>query len=320
MSVYTKNGDKGYSSTIAYSNIPKNHPVFEVLGCLDEVMTAVGGASFLITGNEKEVLTAVQRNLIAIMGEIAGGAVFTENDAVEGMETLIHYYEKQCPVSTQFEPKGKSAEGVALDTARALTRKAERRLPDFPHEKPVGEHILRYINRLSDLLYIMARYYDEKSKGLTMGLHLEGIRDMSSVTLETAVKLAGKILAKAKSLGLAVVVAIADAGGNQILMLRDENAYIASVDVAVNKAYTSVALKMTTKRVGEITKSGEPLEGLEKTNQGRIVIFSGGVPLKVRGGIVGGLGVSGGSAGQDEELADYGETEFMKLMGGNADE
>lgn len=320
MSVYTRNGDKGYSSTIEYSNIPKNHPVFEVLGCLDEVMTAIGAASFLISGEAKDILTAIQQNLIAIMGEIAGGKAFTESDAVESMETLIDYYSGMCHITMQFEPKGKSREGVALDTARVLARKAERRMMSLPHEKPVGEHILQYINRLSDLLYIMVRYYDEKGNQSNQTDAPGGLKEMKSITLELSIKLGGKILAKAKSLGVAAVVAVADAGGNQLLLLRDEEAYIASVDVAVNKAYTCVALQMPTKKVGEITKSGEPLEGLENTNAGRIIIFSGGIPLKANGSIVGGLGVSGGNAEQDEALADYGETEFIKLIGGNDNE
>lgn len=99
--------------------------------------------------------------------------------------------------------------------------------------------------------------------------------------------------------GAAVVTAVCDAGGNPVVLLRDDDAYIASVDIAANKAFTSVSLKMTTAELGRLAQPGAPLYGVQHTNAGRIVIFGGGVPLVRDGAIIGGFGVSGGSAEQD---------------------
>lgn len=79
-----------------------------------------------------------------------------------------------------------------------------------------------------------------------------------------------------------MVAAVCDAGGNAVALQRDDDAYIASVDVASNKAFTAVSLKMTTEQVGRLAQPGAPLYGVQHTNQGRIVIFGGGRPLDAR--------------------------------------
>ena len=82
--------------------------------------------------------------------------------------------------------------------------------------------------------------------------------------------------------------------------------YIASYDIAVNKAFTVVSLKMPTTELKRLAQPGESLYGIQFTNQGQIVIFGGGVPLIFRGTLLGGLGVSGGSEEQDTHLAEFG--------------
>jgi uncharacterized protein GlcG (DUF336 family) len=93
-----------------------------------------------------------------------------------------------------------------------------------------------------------------------------------------------------------------------------DDAYIASYDVAVNKAFTVVALKMSTKKLSTLAQPGQSLYGIQFTNGGRIVIFGGGEPLYGEDGkIIGGLGVSGGSEAEDTEIARQGREFFEKM-------
>lgn len=134
------------------------------------------------------------------------------------------------------------------------------------------------------------------------------------MTLSLAKKLAEKVEQKAAELGVNAVVAISDAGARPVLVESMDDAYIASYDIALNKAYTTVALKMSTAQLKELSQPNQPLYGIQFTNSGQIVIFGGGQPLKVGGNIIGGLGVSGGSEEQDTYLAEYGKDVFSKLL------
>lgn len=134
------------------------------------------------------------------------------------------------------------------------------------------------------------------------------------MSLRLAEKLAERIEEKAKSLGMRVVTAIADEGGNLRLMRSMDGAYIGSVDVAMNKAFTCVAFQMSTQKLSELAVPGGPLYGIQHTNGGRIVIFGGGEPLTADGRIIGALGVSGGTAEQDTALAAYGASVLKEVI------
>ena len=134
------------------------------------------------------------------------------------------------------------------------------------------------------------------------------------LNLKVAKKLAAIVEDKAAEIGVKAVVAIADAGARPILVECMDDSYIASYDIALNKAYTSVSLKMSTKELSMLAQPGQPLYGIQFTNDGQVVIFGGGQPLKINGKIVGGLGVSGGSEEQDTFLAQYGKEAFDKFI------
>ena len=137
----------------------------------------------------------------------------------------------------------------------------------------------------------------------------------SSMTLDLALALTEKVKAKAKEMGVNAVVAVSNAAGNPLSVQCMDDSYIASYDVAFNKAYTVVALKMPTTTLKELAQPGGSLYGIQFTNGGKIVIFGGGVPLYDRGGkIIGGLGVSGGSEAEDTALAEYGGQIFSSLI------
>lgn len=133
------------------------------------------------------------------------------------------------------------------------------------------------------------------------------------MTLALAQGLSLAVEEKAKEIGVNAVVAVSNAGARPVLVHAMNDSYIASYDIALNKAYTVVALKMPTTKLKEISQPGESLYGIQYTNGGQIVIFGGGVPLYQNDVLIGGLGVSGGTEEQDTFLADYGKAVFEKI-------
>lgn len=111
-------------------------------------------------------------------------------------------------------------------------------------------------------------------------------------------------LAESKRIGVPMVISIVDAGGNLIALHRMDNALLASVDISINKAWTSVALKMSTDTLANLATPEGPLYGINTTNNGRIVVFGGGIPIIQNNKIIGGIGVSGGSVEQDIHVAE----------------
>ena len=143
---------------------------------------------------------------------------------------------------------------------------------------------------------------------------VNNIKSKPEMTLTLAKKLAEKVEAEAAKIGVNAVVAVSNSGARPVLVECMDDSYIASYDVAFQKAYTVVALKMSTIQLKSLSQPNQPLYGIQFTNNGQIVIFGGGVPLKVNGKIVGGLGVSGGSEEQDTYLADFGGKVFEELV------
>lgn len=137
----------------------------------------------------------------------------------------------------------------------------------------------------------------------------------SKMTLAIAERLCEAVFAEAERLGVRAVVCISDEGGHPRLVKSMDGAYIASYDVAVNKAFTVVALKMSTQALKPLAQPGNSLYGIQFTNGGKIVIFGGGEPLvNENGDIVGGIGVSGGSEEQDSALSAFGKSYFENKM------
>ena len=142
---------------------------------------------------------------------------------------------------------------------------------------------------------------------------VSSIKPSNDITLSTAQALAIKVRARAEQLGVKAVVAISNRAAHPVLVESMDDAYIASYDIAVQKAFTSVSLKMSTSTLKPLASPGGSLYGIQFTNNGKIVIFGGGEPLKnSKGEIIGGLGVSGGSEEQDTALARYGKEIFEK--------
>ena len=132
------------------------------------------------------------------------------------------------------------------------------------------------------------------------------------MTLDKANALIEKV--KASEMGVRAVVAVANQAGRPVAVQSMDGAYIASFDIAVNKSFTSASLKMSTEALSRLSQPGQSLYGIQFTNGGKIVIFGGGEVLEAEGKMIGALGVSGGSAEQDTELAAYGREVFKEVI------
>jgi uncharacterized protein GlcG (DUF336 family) len=111
---------------------------------------------------------------------------------------------------------------------------------------------------------------------------------------------------KAEEIKQPMNIAVVDEGGNLIAFERMENAWLGSIDIAQKKAWTSRAFDITTKDLGANSQSGDQFFGIHASNNGKVMIFAGGIPLKQDGKVVGAIGVSGGSGEQDHAVAEAG--------------
>jgi uncharacterized protein GlcG (DUF336 family) len=115
---------------------------------------------------------------------------------------------------------------------------------------------------------------------------------------------------KAGEIGQPMNIAVADGGGNLIAHVRMDGAWIGSIDISQKKAYTARAFDIATKDLAEHSQSGGQFFGIHASNDGKIMIFAGGIPLKQEGKVVGAIGVSGGSGDQDHAVAEAGAAAF----------
>jgi uncharacterized protein GlcG (DUF336 family) len=130
------------------------------------------------------------------------------------------------------------------------------------------------------------------------------------ITLEEAQRIISAAEHRARQMGQPMNIAVMDAGRNLVAFHRMDGAWVASIDIAIDKAFTSAGRGLTTRKIGEMAQPGQPLFGINTTNGGRIVIFAGGIPLMRDGEAVGAIGVSGGTPDEDHEVAEAGVATF----------
>ncbi|MEN6492691.1 MAG: heme-binding protein [Thermoguttaceae bacterium] len=130
------------------------------------------------------------------------------------------------------------------------------------------------------------------------------------VTLADARRVIAAAEAKAAEVGQPMNIAVVDGGGNLVAHVRMDGAWLGSIDISINKAYTSRAFDIATKDLAEHSQPGSQFYGIHASNDGRVMIFAGGIPLKRDGRVVGAIGVSGGSGAQDQAVAEAGAGAF----------
>lgn len=132
------------------------------------------------------------------------------------------------------------------------------------------------------------------------------------VTTKDAKRMIAAAEEKALEIGVPMVIAVVDCGGNLLAQVRQDDALLASINLSLNKAYTAVAVKMPTATLGSLSQPGEMLYGIQHSCEGRMVVFGGGLPIEQDGKIIGAIGVSGGSVDEDTACAEAGLKAFLQ--------
>jgi uncharacterized protein GlcG (DUF336 family) len=130
------------------------------------------------------------------------------------------------------------------------------------------------------------------------------------VTLNDAKRVIAAAEKTAAAIGQPMNIAVVDAGGNLVAHVRMDEAWIGSIDISIKKAFTARAFDIATKDLATHSQPGGPCFGIHVSNDGRVMIFAGGIPLKRDGKVVGAIGVSGGSGEQDQAVAEAGAEAF----------
>jgi len=133
---------------------------------------------------------------------------------------------------------------------------------------------------------------------------------MMSVSLEEARRVIAAAEEKAKKIKQPSNIAVVDAGANLVAFERMDGAWLGSIDIAQNKAFTARAFDIETEKLSKLSQPKEQFFGIQNSNQGRVMIFAGGIPLTRDGVVVGAIGVSGGMGEQDQAVAEAGAKAF----------
>lgn len=313
--VYTKKGDGGETGLLGGSRVRKDSLKVSCYGTLDEANSALGIAYSIIDSKEiKDIIRSIQKKIFVLGAELASdekGSEYLKDRVsqrdIEELEGIIDRYDQQLGPLREFVIPGGSQGSSTIHLARTIVRRSERSIVELSAENNVRPELLKYVNRLSDTLFMLARMEEHLTfVDIVKNKVLERLGKKTAtteITLDLAKKMAEAVEVKALNMGVPVVFSVVDSGGNVVLTHRMNGALLASLDIAPNKAYTSVALKMPTHDVADLVKPGSDLYGLQYTNNNKIVTFGGGYPLKLGSEIIGGIGVSGGSVEEDKTIA-----------------
>jgi len=163
MGITTKTGDKGTTGIFTGERIAKFSPIIEANGTIDELSSFLGEAKHYLDEELKEILEKIQVELYSLMAEIASKGEYKKvgEEEIRRLEELIEKFESEVKLEGFVVP-GSTIASAKLDICRTIARRAERRVSKVVLEYGIGEDVLKYLNRLGDLLFIMARYVELK--------------------------------------------------------------------------------------------------------------------------------------------------------------
>ena len=327
MPIYTRTGDQGQTGLLGGSRVPKTSPRVEAYGSVDEANAAIGSAKALADPATAQVLDGIQRRLFALAGELAAdpaGLAYLRYPIgaqdITAMEHLIDDCMNEVGPQHAFVVPGDDPASAALHEARTAVRRAERRILTAAESETVRPELIVYVNRLSDALHALALVTAHRHQMAGLEVRVEAAVRQAVARVVGGAEAAGaawqvphfdlavvqKAAAAAETAGAArgvpIVVAAVDEGGHLVLLHRMAGSLLASLELAVDKAYTAVALRRPTAGLKDEAAPGGELAGIGATHGGRIVLFGGGLPVFVAGQIAGGLGVSGGTVAEDEAI------------------
>lgn len=312
MNIYTRTGDSGETSLYGGARVPKDDLRVWCYGTVDEAGSVLGVIHATIAIPElRERVREIQRRLFVVSAQLAADKAahaklpqrISEED-IARLEEIIDGYSREFGRMTHFVIPGETPCSALFHVARTVVRRCERYVTALAREQFVCPRVMRYLNRLSDALYVLAKQeivetFIRKVAGIVMQQAVGAEQLWSDALCERLYKAAAEEGVRA---GTAFSLCIADAGGSPLFFRRQPQAILASVGIAQNKAYTAAAMQKPTGELAALAAPGGSLFGLN-TADARIVVFGGGFPLWSGGVLVGAVGVSGGSIEQDERIA-----------------
>ena len=401
MEVYTGYGDKGMTDLSHTKNVSKSDDRICLMGSVEELMSHIGLVRVLVDDVDVvrmlEKISETLKKIIDGVSDPYNREFKVSEDRTELLEEEIGRMKEIFSGERLPILPGDSRVAAEIDVTRAVARRAERELALVSVKFGSDTGAKKYMNRLSDYFYVLARYVDvakieeknEASEGVQGAVKAEtagivanvGVETVGTVgssedvaagtlavdvraqdsqmvqkkkrnvqtfnaqngtvttavggntamaqndsmaantamiqevlkrmgiqgriTLDSAKRLIEKIEQEALRRNKPSVIAVCSPDGNPVAVHVMDGSFLVSFEVALKKAYTSVAVKMSTMELSRLTQPGQICYGLGKISD-NIVIFGGGVPLKVGDTIIGGLGISGGTGEEDNSLAEYG--------------
>ena len=399
MEVYTGYGDKGMTDLSHTKNVSKSDDRICLMGSVEELMSHIGLVRVLVDDVDVvrmlEKISETLKKIIDGVSDPYNREFKVSEDRTELLEEEIGRMKEIFSGERLPILPGDSRVAAEVDVTRAVARRAERELALVSVKFGSDTGAKKYMNRLSDYFYVLARYVDvakieEKNEASevvqravkaetagseanvgaeaagTVGNSADVVAGASAVdvgaqepqmvqksavqafnaqngtvtttaggntamaqndsmaantamiqevlkrmgiqgriTLDSAKRLIERIEQEALRRNKPSVIAVCSPDGNPVAVHVMDGSFLVSFDMAVKKAYTSVAVNMSTMELSRLTQPGQTFYGLGKMSD-NIVIFGGGVPLKVGDTIIGGLGISGGTGEEDNSLAEYG--------------
>lgn len=341
---YTGQGDKGLTSLTPGSQVSKADERVSAVGAVEEIVSALGVVKTHtpcpIFRGKLERIQKTLRTLSQGLRDPRSRKYTFSAEEIDFLESdMDKMLERVTPEAIATTLPGGNPQSAALDVAHTTTRRAERDVVAMDRRYAAPQTFKQYLNRLSDYLLVAARYSDylfdkaeaEKPAATTPAAAplsipapaaassaealvaevLARLGGSKMVDLEKAKKLIAAVEERAKEQGKHAVIAVCNAEGNPIAVHVMDGAFLVSYEVAVKKAYTAVAVKMSTMELSALCQPGGTFYGLQALD--KVITFGGGIPLYSDGAIVGGLGVSGGTGEEDHDLALYGAAVFQTL-------
>lgn len=344
---YTGQGDKGLTALTPASQVSKADERVGAVGAVEEIVSALGVVKTHtpcpIFRGKLERIQRTLRTLAQGLRDPRSGKYTFSTEEIDFLESdMDKMLERVTPEAIADTLPGGTPQSAALDVAHTTTRRAERDVVAMDRRYAVPPTFKQYLNRLSDYLLVAARYSDylfdkagaekpavtapvaapalsapvpaSNAASSTEALVAEVLARLGGsrmVDLEKAKKLIAAVEERAKTQGKHAVIAVCNAEGNPIAVHVMDGAFLVSYEVAVKKAYTAVAVKMSTMELSALCQPGGTFYGLQALD--KVITFGGGIPLYSDGAIVGGLGVSGGTGEEDHDLALYGAAVFQTL-------
>ena len=221
----------------------------------------------------------------------------------KNIENCILKYSNTLSLNDEYKIPEENEEVLVANLLYIIIKKIQRRFTLLSKSKEIKLELINYIDKSRDFFHIVYKFIQEK---VMVKYVIELISEKLSSTennlsLEKARKIIRAGEKKAKEMNLSAVFAVVNSEGNLIIEERMDNAILVSVEVAYKKAYTAAALKLNTQDLTALVQPGAMFYGLQ--SDPKYIVFGGGMLLKVDGKIVGAVGVSGGSAQEDMEIA-----------------